>query len=429
MTRKTIMMAAILGILCLIPLAGAPEKAIFIKNGTIVPVVGPVIPDGCLLIAGGRIARIGAGLIAPADAEIIDARGGFVYPGLISSLTTIGVIRHPGAGDDLNETGTSTAEVDPFDALNPEDDSVEVARIGGVTSVLTISGTRNVINGKSIVINLDGSLARDMVVRRDAAQIINVGARSEGRYPSTSPGVMSFLRDKFYQVQRYREAASRTAGKAGGDAFRRDLELDALIPVLAGETPAVFLTREELTVRNAIALIDEFHLKGILFARGGGGILKHADALAEKKIPVIWAGTADDPEEGQPYDINFRTAALLARAGVLFSIEKIVGQPDGRNSPRNLPVPAALSVAHGLSEEEAIKALTIRPAQILGVDKDMGSLEAGKIANVVVWSGSPLQMKSRVQAVIIGGRRIPLESRQTRLRDKFEKIVRERRGK
>ncbi|MHB8094251.1 MAG: amidohydrolase family protein [Candidatus Aminicenantales bacterium] len=144
---------------------------------------------------------------------------------------------------------------------------------------------------------------------------------------------------------------------------------------------------------------------------------------------MIWAGTADDPEEGQPYDINFRTAALLARAGVLFSIEKIVGQPDGRNSPRNLPVPAALSVAHGLSEEDAIKALTIRPAQILGVDKDMGSLEAGKIGNVVVWSGSPLQMKSRVQAVIIGGRRIPLESRQTKLRDKFERIVRERRGK
>jgi hypothetical protein len=148
--------------------------------------------------------------------------------------------------------------------------------------------------------------------------------------------------------------------------------------------------------------------------------------LAQLNVAVIWAGATTGTGPEQPYDLNFRTAAVLAEKGILFAFEKIVGRPDGRNSPRNLPVPASLSVAHGLSEAEAIKALTINPARILGVDGQMGSLEVGKAANVVIWSGSPIQLKSRILTVLINGKVIPLENIQTRLRDKFERIVRER---
>ncbi len=426
MSKKTFI-AAVLIAFCLYPLLASSEKTILIKNGKIVPVVGPVIPKGCLLIENGKIAKIGADISAPDNAEVIDAQGKSVYPGMISTMTPIGVTRHPGAGDDLNEIGISTPQIDPFDALNPEDDCIEVARIGGVTTALTISGTRNVINGKSLVINLDGNLAQDMVVRRYAAQIFNVGARSPDKYPKTLPGVASLIRDKFNKVRRYIEMKKRSQAKKqtkGEERFSYNLELEALIPVLNREVPALFVTRNEVTINNALALIKEFNLKGIIFARAN--ILKFADQLAQEKIPVIWAGATTVPEQWEPYDLNYRTAAILASKGILFAFEKIVGRPDGRNSPRNLPVPAALSVAHGLSEEEAIKALTINPAKILGIEAELGSLEMGKTANVVIWSASPIQMKSRVQAVIIRGKIIPLESIQTRLRDKFEKIVHER---
>jgi len=426
MFKKYSIMAALIAISCL-PLLGNSDKPLLIRNGRIVPVVGAVISKGSLLIENGKIARIGTAISAPAGAEIVDAQGMSVYPGMISSLTTIGVIRHPGAGDDLNEVGTSTAQADPFEALNPEDDSIEVARIGGVTSVLTISGTRNVINGKSIVINLDGNLASDMIVRRSAAEIFSLVVRSRDKYPSTEPGVMAFIRDRFNEAGRYQEMKKRSAGEGRPESTSVNLELEALLPVLSGEVRALFLTRDELTVRNAIELINEFKLKGIIFARAG--ILKFADELAKQKIPVIWAGALTGPQPREPYDINYRTAGILARKGVLFSIEKIVGEPDGRNSPRNLPVPASMSVAHGLSEEEAIKALTINPAKILGVDAELGSLEAGKLANIVIWTGSPIQLRSRVKGVIINGKIMPLESIQTRLRDKFERIVRERMAK
>jgi imidazolonepropionase-like amidohydrolase len=136
---------------------------------------------------------------------------------------------------------------------------------------------------------------------------------------------------------------------------------------------------------------------------------------------VLWAGTTTEPGPEQPFDLYYRAAALMAEKGVLFAFE--VG---GSHNVRNLPMPAALSVANGLAEEEAIKALTINPARILGIDNMVGSLEVGKTANIAVWSGSPIQMRSRVQQVIISGKVIPLTSYQTRLRDKFEPIVRGR---
>ncbi|MFH1572453.1 MAG: amidohydrolase family protein, partial [Acidobacteriota bacterium] len=209
------------------------------------------------------------------------------------------------------------------------------------------------------------------------------------------------------------------AGAGEAKDGKRDLEMEALVPVVRGEVRAVFVTSDEVTLRNAIRIIQEYKLKGIVQA--SAAVHKFADQLAAERIPVLWAGTMTDPGPEEPFDLYYRAAALLAEKGVLFAFD--VG---GSHNVRNLPMPAALSVANGLPEEEAIKALTINPAKILGVDSMVGSLEVGKTANVVVWSGSPIQMRSRVQQVIIDGKQIPLTSYQTRLRDRFEKIVRER---
>ena len=414
------------------------QQTILIRNGRIIPVVGPVIEKGCLLIEKGKIAKIGADIAAPPDAVVIEAEGLSVYPGLIAPMTAIGLTGYPGSNDDLDEIGVSVPQMDPFDALNPEDDCIEVARLEGVTSVLTIAGTQNVISGKSILINLDGDLAGDMLIKRNVAQIFNLGARQQGKYPVTLPGVMALIRDKLNQTRRYIETKKfmekRPASKSeesrgegmGEEISRPSPEYEALIPVVQGEVPAVFITDNEVTIANALGLIKEFNLKGILYATTD--VLKYADRIKEQQIPLIWAGTTNIPRRWEPFDHNFRAGSILADKGVLFAFDQLGWGPGNRNV-RNLPVPAAHSVAHGLSQEEAIRAMTISPARIFGVEQELGSLEVGKTANLALWSGSPVQMRSRVLKVIIKGRIIPPQSVQTRLRDKFERIVRERRSK
>ena len=412
--------------------AGITSDIILIKNGTIVPVQGgsPAVAD--LLIENGKISRIGNNIPTPSGAEVIDASGKFVYPGLVAVMTAVGVTGYPRAGNDTDEVGTSTPHMDPYDAINPEDDCIEVTRVGGVTTVQTISGSRSVINGKSVILHLGGTLAEDMIAKRYVAQIFNIGATEQNKYPSTRPGVVSYLKTTLNQVKDYAKKQSAKDKKPAGDkksenakedSSKRDLAMEALVPVVAGKVPALFITNNEVTIRNALALIEEYNLKAII--RAGSGILKYADRIAEAHIPVIWAGTENVPQRWQPHDLNYHTAAVLAEKGVLFTFDSGGYGPGSRNV-RNITRPAAISVAHGLSEKDALEALTINPAKILGIAAEVGSLEKGKIANVAIWTGSPIQGRSRVETVIIKGKLIPMTSFQTRLYDKFRKIVDER---
>jgi imidazolonepropionase-like amidohydrolase len=407
-------------------------NSILIKNGTIVPVNGgsPVVGD--LLIENGKISKIGKNIQAPTGAEIIDASGKYVYPGLVAVMTAIGVTGYPRAGNDIDEVGTSTPQMDPYDAINPEDDCIDVTRVGGVTTVQTISGSRSVINGKSVVLHLGGTLAEDMIAKRYVAQIFNMGATEQSKYPSTRPGVVSYLKTKLNQAKDYAKKRSEKDQKSGGDKksendkedlSKRDLAMEALIPVVTGKIPALFITNNEVTIRNALGIIDEYKLKGII--RASSGILKYADRIAKANIPVIWAGTVSVPQRWEPHDLNYHTASVLAEKGILFTFDS-GGRGPGSRNVRNITTPAAISVAHGLSEKHALEALTINPAKILGIANEVGSLEKGKIANVAIWTGSPIQGRSRVETVIIKGKLIPMTSFQTRLYKKFKKIVGER---
>jgi hypothetical protein len=330
----------------------------------------------------------------------------------------------------MNELGVSTPQMDPYDAVNPEDDCIEVTRIGGVTTVVTVSGSLNVINGKSMAMNLAGELVDDMVIKRYTAQIFNIGAKRENEYPATLPGVTALIRDKLNHAKIYAQKkesfskkANQHSSEEGKEFFKQDLEMEALIPVIKREVPALFITSNEVTVRNALEIIREYDLKGILYATSG--LLKFVDRLSRDRIPVIWAGTTSYPRRGEPYDINFSTAAVLSSNKILFALDQLNRQLWSHNV-RNLPVPASISVAHGLAEEEAIKAMTINPARIFGINDQIGSLEIGKTANLVIWTKNPIQLSSRVHTVIINGKVIPMTSIQTRLKDKFEAVVRQR---
>ncbi len=426
----------LLATLALLAPAAPAQNVLLIRNARIVTVTGKPIASGCILVRNGRIESIGEELAAPEDAVIIEAAGLIAYPGLVAPLTTIGLTGYPGAGDDVDEVGVSTPQMDPFDALNPEDPCIEVTRMGGVTTVLSAAGTRNVINGKALVMNLDGELAEDLVIKRDAAQVFNLGARQQGKYPTTLPGIMALVRDKLEKARRFLEAQKQQGPERGDRGTREhgggpeetspayDPECEALAPIILGRVPAMFLTLNEATVHNALELIKEFRLKGIIYATTD--VMKYADRFRAEGIPVIWAGTTKVPEPWESFDIQYRVAGRIAAAGLAFAFDQTGGWISMNRNVRNLPVPAALSIAYGLPEEEAIKALTIVPARILGVDAQVGSLEVGKTANIVLWTGSPVQMSARVEKLIINGRIIALESYQTRLRDRYTKVVKDR---
>ncbi len=409
------------------------SEPILIKNATIVPVVGNPLNNSDLLIENGKIIKIGPNIQAPAGAKVIDATGKYAYPGMVAVMTAIGLTGYPGAGNDTDETGVSTPHMDPYDALNPEDDCIEVTRIEGITTAQTISGSRSVINGKSIVLHLEGDLAEDMVIRRYVAQIINMGAKEQNKYPSTQPGVVSFLRSKLDQAQDYAKKQIRTGSSDKNKtnenekevSAKKNLEMEALVPVVQGNVPAIFIANDEVTIRNALEIIHDYELKGIIRTSSASGIIKYADRIAQKSIAVIWAGTSSVPSRWEPHDLNYHTAAVLAAKGVLIAFDP-GGWGPGNRSVRNINIPAAISVAHGLSEQAALEALTINPARILGIEDEVGSLEVGKTADVVIWNASPIQGSSRAETVIIRGKPIPLTSFQTRLYEKFKKIVRDR---
>jgi imidazolonepropionase-like amidohydrolase len=412
--------------------AVAASEKILIKNGTIVPVNGGSNAVGDLLIENGMISKIEKNIQTPTDAEVIDASGKYVYPGLVAVMTAVGVTGYPRAGNDTDEVGTSTPQMDPYDAINPEDDCIDVTRVGGVTTVQTIGGSRSVINGKSVVLHLGGTLAEEMVAKRYVAQIFNMGATEQNKYPSTRPGVASYLRDMLNQAKDYAKKQSEKDRKSEKDNksendkedfSKRDLAMEALVPVVTGKVPALFITNNEVTIRNALAIIEEYKLTGII--RAGSGILKYADRIAKANIPVIWAGTESLPQRWEPHDLNYHTAAVLSEKGILFAFDSGGYGPGSRNV-RNITRSAAISVAHGLPEKAALEALTINPAKILGIADEVGSLEEGKIANAAIWTGSPIQGRSRVETVIIKGKLIPMTSFQTRLYKKFKKIVGER---
>lgn len=387
-------------------------STLLIKNGKVVTVSGAVLENHSILIKDGFIKKIAPQINMPADCKVVDAENNYIYPGLIAPLASVGVTGYPGAGSDQNETGLFTPQIDPADAINPDDNTINVTRIAGVTTVHTVAGTRNLVNGKSVVMNLEGSLATDLIFKNNVAQIFNPGVKSKKRFPTTAAGAVTFIREKL------RKATEYVKKKKSGNH-----QMDALADVIKRKVKAFFVANKEVSVRNSIRLIKDFNLDGVIVSRSG--IERHLDDLKKNNIPVIWSGTMSVPRRWQEFDHYYRMAALMEKKGITFAFTAS-GFGSGSYNARNIPVPAAKSVAHGLSEKTALEAMTINSAEILGIEKSHGSIDVGKTANLVIWTGNPLQMRSRVKTVIINGRVIPMTSIQTELRDKFTKILKER---
>jgi imidazolonepropionase-like amidohydrolase len=397
-----------------------------IRNAKIVTVTGAVIERGSVLIRDGKIAEVGARVAAPANAKVIDATGLSVYPGMIDSgtqlgLTEIGSIRET---QDMTELGDFNPHMRAIVAVQPHSELIPVARANGITTAITHPSGR-LVSGQAALINLDGWSWQEMTVKAPAAMWMEYPRAPRGRAAAfiQAEGAaniaqlrdrqLAALRQKLEDAQAYAKAKDARATDKSLPPRPVDHVLEALIPVVKGELPVLMVANAEREIKGAIEIADKYKLK--LIISGAGDAWKVASTLKEKNIPVIIGPVTDVPgNEDDDYDINYSHAAKLYKAGVKFAF-----QTDDAAYVRNLPYQAGTSAAFGLPKDEALKAVTLYPAQIFGVDKLLGSVEVGKIANLIVTDGDPLEFKTIVKSMFINGKPVDLSNRHTKLYDKF----------
>lgn len=430
----------------------APKKVIAIVGGRLLTVSHGTIENGVLILADRKIAAVGeAGKVKiPAGAEVVDAHGLTVYPGLIDPETNFGLI-------EIESDKYSTDLAEPSDEIMPhmhvadafhaDTELIPVARLNGITNAVVAPASEDSIAGQDIFIQLAGADRDEMILGRDTALAMNFGADQRrrgkegghGEYPSTRMGLITQLRQTFLDAQDYvarRDAAAakkektddnKDGGKSdpkkedkGEKPFKRDLKLEALIPYLNGERPVVIGVYEAYDIETIMALAQEFHLKVIL------NHVTHSqevlDKIAAWKVPVIMGSIYDFPRANERFDAVYTLPAELAKRGVKIAISSAdAGGPVSSHSSRNLPYAAGFAVAYGLPYDEALKAITLNVAEMFGFGDKLGSLDVGKMANVVIANGDPLDVRTDVKQVYIQGRAVPMVSRQTKLRDEYSK--------
>ncbi len=431
----------LLGICLLVSqIASAQDKLIALKGGRLLTVSHGTIDNGLLIIANGKIAAVGtaAEVKIPAEARVIDVTGMTVYPGLIDSETYLG-LTEISAEQSTNDLIESSDEIMPqmhvYDAFHAESELIPVARLNGITNALVAPASQDTLPGQDSFIQLDGRDSREMILVRDIALPLNFTGeqrRNEAwekrKFPSTRMGLAAQLRQSFLDAQRYEQdwasyekkktATPATATSKEKDQKspptppKRDLKLEALLPYLEGKKPIVLAAEEPGDLETAVNLAREFNLKFVLnHISYSQPVL---DYVAGLKVPVIVGPIYEEPKAEERYDTVYKLPAELYKRGV-----KIAFASYEAHAVRNLPYAAGYATAFGLPYDEALKAITLNPAEIWGVADQYGSLEPGKVANVVVANGDPLDVRTDVKRVFIAGREIPMTSRQTRLRDEY----------
>lgn len=409
-----------------------PPRGVYaIRNAHIVPVSGPEIASGTVLVRDGKIEAVGANVNVPGDAQSIDATGLSVYPGMIDAGTSMGLVE---VGQGANGT-VDTAEVGDLNpnakaiiAINPHSAHIAVTRVDGVTGVVSLP-VGGLVSGQAAILNLLGTSPQEMAVVPYAALVINYPRTSTGGGEFFSPQQQSNLSEALSAANRQLEQIRKLLrdGEAYGramDASAKDKTLprpdrnvvfEAVVPYVRGERPVIFRADRESEIRGAIKFAEELKLKPIIL--GGDDAGKIAPFLKEKDVPVIITSILDLPlREDDFYDTLYENAAKLQQGGVRFCISS----GDSGANVRNLPYYAGMAAAYGLPKNEALKAVTLYPAQIMNVADRLGSIEVGKMANLVVTDGDLLETRTHVRILFIDGRQVPLTSRHTELNDAFK---------
>lgn len=425
--RRTAAIATIM--LFLAGLTATAQNTIAITGGRVLTISHGVIDSGTVLVENGKITAVGRDVKVPQGAQMIDARGKVVMPGLFDAGDKLGTVEIPA----LQITVDSTEYTDPvqpqlrvLDALNPGSENILVNRAAGITNSLSTPADGNLIGGQSAVIQLDGDTVDAMVVKSPAALHISLGEESKTTYgtknraPETRMGEIAMLRQAFLKAQHYKEVQGAYTEKQGGKGEKssappaRDLKMDAMVAALEGKIPVVAHADRVSDMESALRLADEFHFRLIL--ADAAAAWRIADQLAARKIPVIVGPILEEPGRMESVDVRLDNAARLYRAGVPIAI-----QTAADNEVRDLPFQVEYAISYGLPEDAALQALTLNPARFFGVDNRLGSIDAGKDANLIVLDGTPFRVKTRVVTELIGGKVMDLSNHQTRLYEFYKK--------
>lgn len=423
MTKKIILFSTFF-ILC-VSLSLTQQKSpnlIAIKGATIISVVGKDIPEGTILIKDGRIEAVGENIDIPQSAKIYEAKGLYAYPGMIDGYSILGLqeISSVAATVDNRETGRINPQVIATEALRPDSMHIPIARSNGITAAL-VAPSGGLISGQSGLIKLDGWTASEMTIKSPVAMQIEFPSigRSRGRGASQQQEQASkqiLELKKLFNDARYYQKRKEAAKKNLLLALPEfDETLEFLLPVVNGKLPVMISVHSEKDILDTIKFVQDEKLKAIFFGVSEGW--KVADEIKKSGIPVVFGSlTAMPPKWEDGYDSLYRNPVVLNKAGV-----KIAFSSQSASLAKDLPYQAAKAAAFGLDKREALKAVTINPAQIFGVDNLMGSLEKGKTANIVLAEGDILEVGVNITNVFIDGKEVDLSSIYTELLEKFKK--------
>lgn len=404
-----------------------------LRGATVHTAAGPAIPSGVVVVEGGKIAAVGGpGTPVPAGATVVDLAGRHVAPALFAPASLVGLVEIQAvrATNDVAEIAENNSDARPDVAMNLDSEVLPVTRSGGVLFA-ALAPRGSTFPGSASVVALNGWTREDACVKCPAAVLLEWPEMGIDRRPDARPSarVQERRRDEALDLIRrtFRDAgAYRTAlaadGKAGVPAHDASAPHAALAKVLDGTIPLVVRAQRKSQIDAAVRFVDE-DLKGTkvrLVILGGYDAPKSAAALAQRQVPVVLDTVLELPiREDEPYDAPFTKAAELAKAGVLVAIGN--GQTAmAASSTRDLPNHAAMAASFGLDPLEALRAITLNPARIFGVDGRIGSLEAGKDASLAVWTGDPLRTESAVVALYDKGVSLDLADRHKRLRDRYQ---------
>jgi len=398
--------------------APAAGPVVAVTNARIFPISGQVIERGTMVVRGNRIEAVGANVPVPAGAQVIDAKGGELYPGFIDARTAVG-LNEPGARgfEDVNEMLEINAAVKAQVAFQIDSDAIPVARVNGVTTVAVVP-TGGLVGGQVAVMNLDGWTWEEATLQPVAGvsfQFPPIVRSGFGGNADANRKFEDLKKERDARVQRVEDLVARARAYGAIPAAERttDWNLAALVPVAQGRQPLFVAADTDGDIREAVAFADRAGVRIVIM--GGLEAPRVAPLLKSKNIPVVLGSVLTLPlREDDHHAATYRAAGELAQAGVQFAFGT-----DGAANNRLLPYEAAISVAWGLDRNRALKAMTLDAATILGVADRVGSLEAGKLANFFIATGDPMEMKTQFTHVFINGKSVGLRSKHTELYERF----------
>ncbi|MEO8909404.1 MAG: amidohydrolase family protein [Gemmatimonadaceae bacterium] len=404
-------------------LAPASAQTIAITGGKVYPVSGPPIEGGTVVVVNGRITAVGSNVAIPAGAQRIDATGKIVTPGFVNSATQLGVQEIAAVNDtrDASARGRDNiaAAFTVWDGLNPNSVLLAPARKEGITSFVVMP-TGGLIAGQAALLDVVPGTSSDMIIRAPVAMIAEIGDPQSAGLASRGELIVKLrelLEDTRY-FQTHRDAFDR-AQTRNFAASRLDLE--AMIPVIEGKLPLMVNVDRESDIDAAMRLAREFNFK--LIVGGGAEAWMMADRLAAAHIPVLTGAMNNIPGDFAQLGQRQENAGLLRKAGVSVAlIGNARGGDEEAFNVRNIKQEAGNAVAYGMTWDDALRAVTLTPAEIFGASDRVGSLQPGREGNVVVWSGDPFEFTTRVEHVFVRGREYNDKTRQDMLMERYKTL-------